>query len=190
MEALLDAAEELLAEQGYEAASLKAIGQRAGIPVASVYHYFADRSQVEAELVQRHIAVVGERLAPALGGPAQDHPGPTTIRAALDAVIDPILAYFRESPSFIELWLVGRSATLSDLARAFDVSEAERLGRFLRERGLIAEDTPPLALELCFEVGDRLFDVAFRQGRAGDDAVIGEMRRLLTAYLESYAPTG
>ncbi len=42
--------------QGYTAATLKAVGELAGIPTASVYHYFADRHQLEAELVQRHIA--------------------------------------------------------------------------------------------------------------------------------------
>ncbi|KOG91865.1 TetR family transcriptional regulator, partial [Streptomyces varsoviensis] len=34
--AIVDAAEALLGERGYEAATLKAIGERAGIPIASV----------------------------------------------------------------------------------------------------------------------------------------------------------
>ncbi|MUL64472.1 hypothetical protein BOO86_08365 [Mycobacterium sp. CBMA 234] len=49
-QAILDSAETLLAEQGYAAATIKAIGEHAGIPTASLYHYFADRSQVDAEL--------------------------------------------------------------------------------------------------------------------------------------------
>ncbi|WP_237749606.1 helix-turn-helix domain-containing protein [Streptomyces sp. SS] len=38
--AILDAAGALLGEQGYDAATLKAIGERAGIPIASVHHRF------------------------------------------------------------------------------------------------------------------------------------------------------
>jgi len=72
--AILDAAETLLAEQGCAAATLKAIGEQAGIPTASLYHYFADRSQVDAELVRRQV-----RARRALGRgtepPPRAHPG-------------------------------------------------------------------------------------------------------------------
>ena len=63
VQAILDAAESLLEEQGYESATLKAISERAGIPIASVYHYFADRHQVDAELVQRHLSELDARLS-------------------------------------------------------------------------------------------------------------------------------
>ncbi|WP_431949203.1 TetR/AcrR family transcriptional regulator [Nocardia lijiangensis] len=185
MQAILDAAEALLGEQGYEATTLKAIGERAGIPIASVYHYFADRYQVDAELVQRYVRELDERLAAML-----DRAEPRTVREACDAVVDMLLAYFREHPSFVELWFVGRSSTLSELAREFDVSQADQLWRFLLERNLIHAETPRFVLELAFEAGDRLFDVAFRRSSTGDDATIDEARRLVTAYLDTYAPQG
>ncbi|MFF3919745.1 TetR/AcrR family transcriptional regulator [Streptomyces sp. NPDC001852] len=40
---ILETAEALLGEQGYESATLRAIGERSGIPAASVHHYFSDR---------------------------------------------------------------------------------------------------------------------------------------------------
>ncbi|MYW21525.1 TetR/AcrR family transcriptional regulator, partial [Streptomyces sp. SID2955] len=43
------------------------------------------------------------------------------------------------------------------------------------------------ALLLAFETGTRLFEIAFRRSPAGDDATIDEARRLVTAYLETYA---
>ena len=42
-------------------------------------------------------------------------------------------------------------------------------------------------LHLAFEAGDRLFDVAFRRSPTGDDQTIDEARRLVKAYLETYA---
>jgi hypothetical protein len=40
---------------------------------------------------------------------------------------------------------------------------------------------------LAFEVGDRLFDVAFQCSPTGDDTTIDEGRRMLAAYLATYA---
>jgi AcrR family transcriptional regulator len=182
-QAILDAAEMLLAEQGYAAATLKAIGVQAGIPTASLYHYFADRSQVEAELVRRHVAALNERFTTALNDSKA-----RSLGVAVDAAIDPLLTYFREHPSFIQLWFVGRTSTLSELARVLDESWADRFWRFVVDRELVRADTPRFIVQLAFEVGDRLFDVAFQRSATGDDAVIGEARRLITAYLQTYAP--
>ncbi|MFE5592079.1 TetR/AcrR family transcriptional regulator [Streptomyces sp. NPDC056549] len=180
--AILDAAEALLGEQGYEAATLKAIGERAGIPVASMYHYFSDRHQVDAELLRRHLRTLGERVGAAL----EDSELPS-LRVAVDTIIDPMSEYFRAHPSCVELWFSGRGETVNELVRAFDTALADRSCDLLVERGLVRADTPRLVLRLAFEVGNRLFDLAFRESRAGDDVTIGEARRMVTAYLETYA---
>ncbi|KAB7846197.1 TetR/AcrR family transcriptional regulator [Streptomyces mobaraensis] len=183
--AILDAAEALLAERGYEAATLKAIGERAGIPAASMYHYFADRYQVDAELLRRHLSeldgLIGAMLA---------EPRARTLREAVDILIDLLLDYLRRHRSCTELWFAGRHATLDDMVRAFDEAQAERLWHHLVEQRFVAADTPLLALLLAFETGTRLFDIAFRRSPAADDATIDEARRLVTAYLETYAIEG
>ena len=93
VQAILDSAEALLAQKGYTAATLKAIGEHAGIPTASLYHYFADRGQVEAELVRRHIPEIDERFTASLYDS-----NVRTLRDGVDAMIDPLLTYFRENP--------------------------------------------------------------------------------------------
>lgn len=183
VQAILDAADELLGEQGYEAATLKAIGERTGIPTASVYHYFADRRQIDAELMQRHARKSDDRVTAALNSPPL-----RTLRDAVNAVIDSSLAYFRGHPSLVQLWFVGRDSTLSELAHALDDSRAEQIWSFLLERNLLRADTPPFVVQLAYEAADRLFDVAFRHSPKGDDATIDEARRLITAYLQTYAP--
>lgn len=185
VKAILDAAEVLLSSQGYEAATLKAIGARAGIPTASMYHYFADRYEVETALAQQHLQENNQRFAAALGNPAL-----RTLPDFIDAAIDTWLAYFRQHPSLIALWFTGRHAnpTHNELAQATDDSQAQELWKFLIDRNLLSPNTPQLALRLAFEAGDRLFDVAFRRSPTGDDATIDEARRLMTAYLQTYAP--
>ncbi|NYH77314.1 AcrR family transcriptional regulator [Actinopolyspora biskrensis] len=182
VQALLDAAEALLGEQGYEAATLKAVSERAGIPVGSVYHYFADRQQVDAELLQRHLHELEADLTTALEDPAL-----RTLRDVTDAVIDRYRDHFRRHPSCVELWFAGRHTVLSELVRAFDESQADRLRHALVERELLPADTPRFVLRLAFEAGNRLFDVAFQHSPAGDDTTIDEARRLITAYVATHA---
>lgn len=177
------AAEELLAEQGYRALSLKAIGHRAGVPTASVYHYFSDREQVEAELVHGHMDALSREVSAAM-----DASAPGSVEAAVDAFVDAVVAYYRGHPGFRELWLVGRNAASSEIMGSFDGAEIEKQWRLLVERHLIRPDTPHLVVALAFEAGDRLLEVAFRGTAMGDDAVIAEAKRLVVAYVGAHAP--
>lgn len=183
MRTILDVAETLLADQGYAAATLKAIGEHAGIPTASLYHYFADRGQVDTELVKRHAAALDEQFTAGVNDTKAK-----TLAGVIDVVVAHIADYFRDNPSFVQLWFVGRNSTLTDIAETIHLSWAERLRQSLIERKLIRANTPLLAVQLVFEAGDRLFDVAFQRSPAGDDATLDEARRMLTAYLQSYAP--
>lgn len=159
--------------------------RQAGIPTASVYHYFSDRYQVDAEIIQRHIRALDQHIRAALDGIEQLG----TLRDAVNAVIDPMLTYFRKHPSCVELWFSGRGEALNDPVQAFDESTAEHVWRLAIERGLLRDDTPLLVMQLAFEAGGRLFDVAFQRTPAiGDDATVDEARRFVTAYLETYAP--
>ncbi|MFF5920176.1 TetR/AcrR family transcriptional regulator [Streptomyces flavochromogenes] len=181
VKAILDAAEEILAESGYEAATLKAIAERAGIPTPSVYHYFNDRYQVDAAIVRHH----SDALLGVLDG--IDGEEFRSISDVVRLVFDPIVAYFRAHPSCVQLWFSGRHAALSDQFQEFDDQVAERLWRLGIGRGLLRVDTPPLVMKLAFEAGGRLFDVAFQKDRNGDQTTMTEAKRMVTAYLETYA---
>jgi AcrR family transcriptional regulator len=52
-EAVLDAAEQLMAEQGYEAASVAALVERSGVPPSSIYHYFGSKEGVLLAVMER-----------------------------------------------------------------------------------------------------------------------------------------
>lgn len=181
--AILDAAEEILAEAGYDAATLKAISERTGIPPASVYHYFADRSQVDTALIGRHIQVLSEQMRAVDG-----IEGLRSIDEAAAVVIDPLVEYFRAHPSCTELWFSGRSEAVAELVTEFDETTAELLWRLALERGLLVENTPLEVIRVAFEAGGALFDMAFKHNPKGDDTIVTEAKRLVTAYLRTYAP--
>lgn len=178
--AILDAAEQLLEEQGYDGATLKAISERTDIPAASVYHYFADRYQVDAALMQRHI----DGLAEAVG----DMSGMRTIADMADRVLDPMIEYFREHRACTELWFRGRSEALAALAADFDAGAAETAWRLAIEGGILAADTPLEVAQIAYGAGNALFDRAFKTDPNGDEFVLNETKRMVTAYLSNYAP--
>ncbi|WP_406864355.1 TetR/AcrR family transcriptional regulator [Streptomyces sp. HUAS MG47] len=184
VQALLDAAEQILGEEGYEAATLGAVAKRAGIPVASVYHYFADRHQVDAALMRRHAEAITVLVREAAADPEL-----RTLRDVVDALIDPQLAYCREHPSAVELWHApGRSPMLVELEEGWGQAQAEEFWYYLLDRELIVAETPLLAVEVAYEAADRIFGVAFQGSPTGHEATIEEARRLMTAYLETYSP--
>ncbi|MFE5942484.1 TetR/AcrR family transcriptional regulator [Streptomyces sp. NPDC056480] len=184
VKAILDAAEEILAEGGYEAATLKAIGERAGIPTPSVYHYFKDRYQVDAAIITRH----SDALLGVLDGVDGEAFG--SVSEVVGLAFDPIVEYFRAHPSCVQLWFSGRHEALSAQFQKFDDQVAERLWRLGIGRGLLRVDTPLLVMRLAFEAGGRLFDVAFQQDPNGDERTMTEAKRMVTAYLETYAEKG
>lgn len=180
--ALLDAATAILAEKGYEAASLKAIGERAGIPTASVYHYFSDRQQLEHELITRHLGELEANVSEAMSNLQA-----TNLSATVDSALNPLLSYFRENPSCVVLWFSVPNQATRDLIRDFDGQLAQHIWRISTEQGLLAPDTPLRVVQLAVAAATSLVDIAFYQVPGGDKETIHEMRRMVTAYLATYA---
>lgn len=185
MQLILDAAEDIMIQDGYQAATLKAISERTGIPTASIYHYFLDRYQVDMALVLRHIDGLNEEVMASLRSVTTE----TSMRALVSAVLDPMVDYFREHPSCIELWSGRRIAHHDDVVRLFDEATARHVHGLAIDLGQLREDTPVLVALIAFEVGTHLFDVAFRRRPGhGDDDIFVEARLLISRYLKAYAP--
>ena len=53
---ILDATEQIIAENGIDAANTRAIADRAGVVVPSLYHFFADRDEILDALVQHMLS--------------------------------------------------------------------------------------------------------------------------------------
>lgn len=99
-EVVLDAAESLMAEQGYEAATVAAIVERSGIPMSSVYHYYGSKDGVLLAVMERgaerFFASLGD-----LGPPAQVAP-----REYLSRLVGVVCQALQEHPDFLRLLVV------------------------------------------------------------------------------------
>jgi AcrR family transcriptional regulator len=63
VDALLQATAYILIERGWDGLSTNAIAKRAGVNIASLYQYFADKQAIVAELERRHIAETRQKIA-------------------------------------------------------------------------------------------------------------------------------
>lgn len=93
---LLDAAEELFAERGFEGASVRAITRRAGTNPAAVHYHFGGKESLLRAVFDRVLAPVNrERLARLDEAEADAHDGRPDLEAVLHAFIAPDLDLIR-----------------------------------------------------------------------------------------------
>ncbi|MEE1752476.1 TetR/AcrR family transcriptional regulator [Streptomyces sp. SP18CS02] len=92
---ILDACAELLEETGYEDLSTRAVAERAGVPIGSVYRFFSNKRAMAAALAHRNLDSYAERIGARLAAlPGIDAYG------AIDAVLDEYIAMKRTVPGF------------------------------------------------------------------------------------------
>ncbi|MGM0359790.1 TetR/AcrR family transcriptional regulator [Streptomyces griseoaurantiacus] len=117
--ALLDAAAELVAEQGLRALTLARVGERAGYSRGLVTHYFGSKQA----LVERLARAAQSGFVPGL---ADLPPGPDRLLRLVDGYLAQQTKHERPlNRAFLLLWM--EAATSPDLARLFaDRTEAFR----------------------------------------------------------------
>jgi AcrR family transcriptional regulator len=175
---ILDACADLLDEVGYDDLSTRAVAQRAGVPIGSVYRFFGNKRQMADALAQRNLERYTERVTERL----MDI-GEGGWRAAMDAVLDEYLAMKRTAPGFS---LVDFGNQIPVGARHAEPNHrvADRLTELLS--GYL-DRTPDDDLRRTFliavETADTLVHLAFRVAPEGDEKIIDEARELLRAYL-------
>jgi len=92
---ILDACADLLDEVGYDGLSTRAVAERAGVPIGSVYRFFGNKRQMADALAQRNLERYSERVTERLKGARRGD-----WRAAMDAVLDEYLAMKHTAPGF------------------------------------------------------------------------------------------
>jgi AcrR family transcriptional regulator len=95
---LLQAAEELFAEQGLQAAKIEHIANRAGVAVGTVYNYFADRDALLQAVMERRRQQLSEDLS-TLEKRTRGQP----FRERLDAFLRGLLEHFDHQRRFYSI---------------------------------------------------------------------------------------
>lgn len=176
---ILDACADLLDEVGYDALSTRAVAERAGVPIGSVYRFFGNKRAMADALAQRNLDRYAERVTHRL----EAVEGAGGWRAAMDAVLDEYLVMKRTAPGFA-LVDFGNQIPVGIRDAEPNTRVADRLTDMLsayldRE----PDDDLRRTFLVAVETADTLVQLAFRLSPSGDERIIEETRELLRSYL-------
>jgi AcrR family transcriptional regulator len=187
VEKILDAASQIVVAGGVDALTTRSIAEAAGIPVASLYQYFADRDAILLALVERDTAEMDEQVRHDLAALPS-----LSIANLVETTMRAYTSVYARRPDFLEIWVRGRlNSSVNDYGRQHNRRTAAELRDFAIAAGLVRTDTPLAVTELAVEIGDKVFQLAYETDLDGDEFVISQGIAMVTAYLLTYAtPAG
>lgn len=191
MERLLEAAESLLRERGVDAATLRAIADRAGVSVGIVYRRFRDKDTVLRAVYARFFAGIDAANRRAL---ESDRIREATTRQILEAVVRGIAEGYRRHRSLVRaLVIYARShpdPVFRKRAMALNAAAYVRVHRLLLERrAAIQHPRPEAAVAFGISAIAALLQerIVFSDVTAlpivSDRELIAEATRMLQCYL-------
>jgi AcrR family transcriptional regulator len=98
--AILDAAAEVIAEVGVEAATTNAIAERAGAAVGSLYHFFPNKEAIIRALAARYEAELREISRQAMPAAAQQ----LSTALMAEAIIEPLARFMERNPAYLPVF--------------------------------------------------------------------------------------
>lgn len=185
VERILDAAEHEFAEHGYEAATTEAIAARAGAAIGSLYQFFPNKRALFDALAERYLGRVEVFFTGLLTEGAATLSWPDLV----DATIDAFWAFTRREKAFRAVWIHGHFSP--ELLHASD-----ELNRAMSSRAdvVLAAYAPHLSPEkreaiatILIEVTGVVLFIASRKREPLGSAIIEETKRLMRAYVSTYA---
>jgi TetR/AcrR family transcriptional regulator len=106
-EAILNAAEKVFAEHGFDGARIDAIAKEAGYNKSLIFQYYGDKLKLYAEVIGRadeQTRWIQNQAFPALAE-AVDHPNRETLGALLRAYIGAYYDYLQDHPQIMQMFL-------------------------------------------------------------------------------------
>lgn len=137
-EAILDHAEVLIDEQGFESFKMNELARRADVNIASIYQYFPNRSVVARAIVERHLEQYRLELATGIAGiKAPKKPDAKWIESILDMQLQHYYSFLQQRPTFLTMWSVLRgNPDFVQLNMADSQANAEMIVQALTSSGL------------------------------------------------------
>jgi TetR/AcrR family transcriptional regulator len=151
-EAILDAAEEVFAANGFDGARIDAIAEASGYNKSLIFHYFGDKLSLYAEVIRRAdtemTALQVRVLAPLLADETiATHA--RAFKALLEKITTTIFDYLVEHPRFVRMVVWEQAENWQTYAKIIaqfneDTEPLETLFHRARSAGLLRSDFVPL----------------------------------------------
>lgn len=180
LEELLEAADAVFAEVGYERATTNAIAERAGAPIGSLYQFFKNKAGLLKALADRYL----ERLRGVHEQVLNEEATTLPLETVYDRVISALAAFHRRNPGFQALFY--GSPTSAGLKKAADMLHEECIGRV---ETMMARREPHLSPErrrLIATVNVDVMRALFHRAHSGDEPFRERMMAEIKAVLLGY----
>ena len=179
LDALLDAAAEIVDETGFERLTTQMVAERAGASIGTVYRYFPDRVAVVQALRERSIRRFRERVADDIARAEIE-----TWWDVVDVALEACAALYRDEPGFTVVHAGRRETADGDVEPEF----AHRMAQLIEAEFEVDGDAAELRFRLgvAIELGDALINRAFQRDAAGDERYLSEAKRLVRDYLAEH----
>lgn len=186
VERILDAAAQLLNEEGYNAVKTNTIAKRAGVPIGSVYQFFPNRYAIFNALASRYQTRIADVLETHFGPENFNH---EKWKETLADVIDILATMWRDDWDFHSVWLAIQNTT--ELQEADQLFRQEIIDTILVEflrRIVPGCDDRQLETMACviYETSNLLLANSMRNGEKQDELLVDELKFLLHSYITSH----
>jgi len=162
-EAILNAAEAVFAEHGFDGARIDVIAKASGYNSSLLFHYFGDKLSLYVEVVKRADREMTELQVRVLAPLLEDETVASNVhafKALLEIIVTALFDYLIAHPRFMRMLLWEQAEgwqTFSRTVSQFDTEDAdqfEALFRKARSAGLLRSDFVPLiqlsmVLQIC-----------------------------------------
>lgn len=179
LDALLDAAAEIVDESGFERLTTQMVAERAGASIGTVYRYFPDRVAVLYALRERSVRRYRERVADEMERVELE-----SWWTVLDVALEVCATMYRDEPGFTVVHAAQRELAEDDIEPEF----AHRMARLIEAEFGATDDQDELRFRLgvAMEIGDALISRAFERSVEGDERYLAEAKRLVHDYLAEH----
>jgi AcrR family transcriptional regulator len=175
---VLEAASAVIAEAGYEAATMTDIAERAGASIGALYQYFPNKEAIVRALRHQYGDEMEARWAPLAANGAK-----LSIKQLVDSIFDVVIDFMENRPAYIPLLSAPRNYKRDPAARS-------RLrGHFA---ALFREKRPDLTPEDAFRIANVTVQVVKGMNPLYADAkpaereeLVREFKLLLAGYLSA-----
>lgn len=180
---ILDAAEQLFVEVGYNSATTNQVATRAQTSIGSIYEFFRNKQDLARGLTERYLSELDELY------PAGDH-ADLDGTVGISTVVDSLHAFYGAHPALGPLLHGCRdSEELQSLADAIHTKIIRHVERIIAAR---REGLDParrlLVAEMCAHLLLSVLDQATDKPSASQHELVAELKLLLTSYLASALP--
>jgi AcrR family transcriptional regulator len=186
---ILDAAERLIAGQGYAATSLRQIIGEAGVNLAAVHYHFGSKEELLGAVIMRKVGPVNEkRLATLERYEAESGGAPASVEKVLDAFLTPMGEAAGNHPQFVRVMgrVVAEGMLLSAIEKNFPEVQTRFVAALRRALPELPEDE--FAARVQFTIGVIAHTMCGPAGQGGFETRVERMIRFLTGGFRAAGP--